>query len=243
MLRKLIALSCLLALPAFAQDALPWLSVMDVEAVELAISVVSSNHNAGATAPSTWTTTGANIGEDASDRQIVLCVTWRTAYGGVYLDTVTVGGKTATELILHAYGPSPAFYCGVYLVGGLSGETADIALSGSQESQWMNWVAYRLTGAATNASDTAGQDGATSTNITVAAGGVIVGCGGSASTGPSATMTGIDEDYDVLTDANDDTASTGHHISESGEVDRTVRINMGSATYDSAAFVAIDPAE
>lgn len=191
-----------------------------------------------------WTSSAVSLGSADADRKIVACVSYRSSETGKSLDVMTIGGVSAT--LLHDQEVSSGsnyFYSSVWIASVPTGATGDVVISpdGSAYLHWVNFYLYRLVGAESTASATAQHSGSGSTTITVAAGGVIIGSGASALTGGSTTPTGLDEDYDVNTDLNDDTAAAGSHESASGESNRTVRLDMGSATYDSAAFVAIDP--
>jgi len=241
----LIALAFALALPCLAQDGAAWLAVMEAAGGVggIDISLVSSNAVAPADmdmiGTNGWLTVDANLGDPADDRLIVLCIMRRTI---AISDYVEIGGVIASNIVSSSSGE--LCLSEIYVANVPNGTTGNILISLASPVKWMNFVAYRVTGASSTPSDTASHGGA-STTINVASGGVIIGNGASATTGPAATMTGITEDYDVLTapSVNDDVAAAGSYQAVEGETDRTVRINMGNATYDVATFIALEPSE
>jgi hypothetical protein len=187
--------------------------------------------------------TGKAIGAADADRKIALAVAFRSSNTAVDLDVCTVGGVSLTRLVnKETASGGNSFYSQVWIGSVPAGTTATVSISPDATiTGWLNWNLYRLVGSSDTAHAIATHGPSAGATIDVEAGGVILGAGGSATTGPSATMTGLIEDYDVLTDANDDTAAAGSHESASGETGRSVRIDMSSATFDSAAFASLSP--
>jgi hypothetical protein len=187
--------------------------------------------------------TAKALGAADANRKIALCIAFRSTNVGVSLDVCTVGGVSLTRLINKETASSGnSIYSQIWIGSVPTGTTATVSISPDATiTSWLNWNLYRLVDSSSTAYATATHDGTGGTTINVEAGGVILGAGGSVTAGPAATMTGLTENYDVLTDFNSDVAAAGSHESASGETNRSVRINMGDATYDSAAFAALSP--
>lgn len=238
----------ILILTAAAALASPWHALIARKKANagggsegLSAALLDSAQVGATSAASTWTISNVDFGAAATDRVIVVCAGVRSVSSFAF-DVATIGGVNVQgSELASVYNGASVNYFHSYVFAAVvpTGTTGTIELSGTQNMSWGDVSVYRLTGYSSTPYDTAVHE-QLSTTIDVSTNGFLVGCGASAPTGPNATMTGLSEDRDVLTAANDDVFASGSFTATTPESGRTIRINLGDGTYDAAAFASFE---
>tara|TARA_R110002020_G_scaffold467684_1_gene691461 strand:+ start:358 stop:1017 length:660 start_codon:yes stop_codon:yes gene_type:complete len=149
-----------------------------------------------------YTFSGVALGTAATNRHIVIAA---TTAGGSAADasSVTVGGVSAS-LVVRASG-SDHTRAELWIASVPSGTTGDVVITWSGTKDRCGYAAWAMYGASASASDTATDSDTTpSFTIDVPANGYLIAGAGfnGPSSVPTATWTGVTEDYDETTKPN-----------------------------------------
>ena len=161
-----------------------------------------------ATNQQNYTFTNHAIGAAASDRLVVVVITWEVNSGGtINLSSVSIGGNAATIIRQDEAPTSRRAHSAIAALAVASGSTATIAVglsaTNANSCAVHVYALYGLTSTTPFANNGNGVQTAASvsTTLDIPAGGVAV-AGSShngAATGEDATVTGLDEDVDMQT--------------------------------------------
>lgn len=175
------------------------------------------------------TRTAEPIGVAASDRYVVVAVTWRVT---ATLNSATIGGATATIHQQHSASNEGSAIISLLVP---SGTTATIVLNFSTGVYRVTTHVYNINSLVSNANfDAATATGVDpSVNINVDAGGVIiaVACWGSATVGT--TWTGVTERYDALNNGSEGT-TTGNLDYAAPVTAQQVKANFVAVTSETS---------
>jgi hypothetical protein len=201
------------------------------------VATVSSTSDA-----SSYTFSGADIGSAASDRIVLVVVSFRTTVSAA-ITGVTIGGNAATEVVgLLNLLTGAGGYVGIWARSVASGTTADIVVTTSANAVRCIVDVYRATGINATASAT-GTDTTTvyEASLNVAAGGVAMGAvqtGGSRGLSWSGLTERVDAVYESSMTAS---SASGEFATAQSPLSISATLS-GTESVASAVFAAFDPA-
>lgn len=173
--------------------------------IEFLQSAVSSTDSAE------YTFANQDIGAADAGRYILVGVTTRSSGTTNTINSVTIGGVTATEVQLQRTITTVVNMAGLYIANVPTGTTGDVVVTfaaGTQRCGIGMWRATDLASAVPTDSGKSGADAPTY-DIDVDAGGFAVGVAYGADNSGATTWTGITEDYDEASEGTH--RNTGAH--------------------------------
>lgn len=148
-----------------------------------------------------FTFSNKSLGVAATDRKIIVGIYGFDSNAGGTIDSVTVAGNTATEIVSVSDTPSDHSLAAIYIADVPTGSTGDVVVTFSENFFDCGITVYRMTGATSStAHDTATDSGATaslSATIDIPANGAAVAFTGFSLLIGSAMWSGLTEDTDV----------------------------------------------
>ncbi len=198
-------------------------------------SVTYVNNYTSGTDTNTYTFSGCNIGTANADRTVVITVGARRSGTPSTVNSVTVGGNSATELVQVSSGATNSCVAAIYAIDVPSGTTADVVVTLASTMLRCGIGVYDCTGISTTANDTATATSASgSGTVTATADGAVIGVAMSGSS-TAFTWSGITENYDVQVGAETARASGASlEVSAAGDVS----ISWTGPTLDPASAYA-----
>jgi hypothetical protein len=144
----------------------------------------------------TYTFSSQNLGSAAADRYIVVCIQSRRASGTPTVNSVSVGGVSAT--IVNQVGNTGSV-AAIAIAAVPSGTSGDVVVTFDSGMLRCAVELYRVTGIGSAAAHDSGVSTAAppSRNMAIPAGGLAVGCAAFSQASGSATWSGLTEDYDT----------------------------------------------
>jgi len=177
--------------------------VMPAPLVPVTVTYVGDTHDAAAA--TAYTFSGASLGAAAGNRAVVVVSGGAGAAGSETINTITVGGESATKIVAGGDGNAAGYPLGLFYVAKPAGTTGDIVVTFSGGMSECGIAVYAVYGAAVPATDTATDEewgaGKSVSVIDCPAEGVIIGGDYHTGTAGSTTWVGITEDYDDTVDA------------------------------------------
>lgn len=194
----------------------------------------------------TYTFSSLTFGTAAADRYIVACFTTRGGGSNADIDSVTIGGVTATEVI-NATALQATVWNGtaIFIAAVPSGTSGDVVVTYNVSTLRCGCSLYRLTGlgsatAHDTASDTTFSGGELTDTIDVPAGGIVIAASGQDSgTTPGYTWTGVTEEYDEAVEANFDHSGgieTGLAVETGRTITAAIAGSPAAQTMAAASF-------
>lgn len=177
-----------------------------------------------------------SFGAAASNRYLIACATTRGSATSATVDTLTIGGVTATQVVEATVNNSGAYNgVAIYIAAVPTGTSGDVVVTYNNSQLRGGCGLYRVTGlSSSTAHDTASDNGASSPlsdTINVLAGGFVIGV----ATGEAATTwAGVTETYDEVTEGSL-RHSGGLDSGLASETGRTVSATIASFPYCMAA--------
>lgn len=160
---------------------------------------------------------------------------------GASVDTVTVGGQSATQVAELVHGADTVV--ALFIATGVTGSTGDVVVTLSSGSQSCGVVVWSAKGLNTTASATAtdGADHSTddtaSASLSIPANGFAVGIMGGGSANQTYTWTNLTEDVDEVIETNQNT-QTGAHDNDAGGTTPTISCQATATTGNKAMALA-----
>lgn len=183
------------------------------------------------TGGSSRTFTAVDIGDEASDRVVVVCTHTAMSAGSCSVSSVTIGGVSAT--VVSGTNPTSGFNTSIWWAEVPTGATADIAVVWSASSNCGYIETYRITGL-TSSTPLDGDSVVTTPDLTLTTqdGGVAI-FAATRATAAAFTWTDAIEDNDVVMDtAYQETCA---HISGTANGTDTASVNNTGAYRFSGA--------
>jgi hypothetical protein len=179
---------------------------------------------------SSYTFTGVNLGQEASDRTIIVAAIARNVAD---ITGVSVGGTPLTERAVSIYGSTTVFAIWSEVIP--AGTSASVVVQCSDGGDRAAIFVYSATGLQ---SQTPTATGGTGTNgqtvsLPVEADGFIIGA--AYAHGSSASWTGLDEDADISVETQ--RASSAHREFTTAQSSHSMSVSINSNAY-SAVFAA-----
>lgn len=191
----------------------------------------------------TYTFSSQNLGTAASDRCIVVTIGTRdTGATTKTIDSVTIGGVSATIVIQKQYAVTNSTVSGIAIAAVPTGTTGDVVITMSEAMLRMATSIYRVDGVdCTVSTDAEGSIvSGPSASLYVPAGGVAVGTGAFSSAGSTVTWSGLTEDTDTMIESLMlFTSASGAFATEQNPLSTSI---TESATEEAATFVSWGPA-
>lgn len=182
-----------------------------------------------------YTFSSQNLGAAAADRYIICVVTAKTHYSGKVIDSVTIGGVSATIVVQQ----TKSYYVSAIVIAAVpSGATGDVVVTASGSMDRGGIGLYRVTSlTSATAEDNGGSDVADPTyDIDVTAGGIIV-AGGITSNATTVSFVGVTEDYDTQVESGN-TLVGGSDTFIAKQTNLTVTLDFASPGDSSGVFAS-----
>ena len=181
----------------------------------------------------TYTFSSLSLGTVATDRHIVIAGAARSSVART-LDSITVGGVTATQNALRDTSNSKAF---LYIAAVPTGSTGDVVVSFSGGMLRCGVGLYRLDDLVSATAHDSGTSSAdpTTFDLDIPVNGAAIGVSANFASGGTASWTGVTEDFDVDMEPTDNRFSAGHVDLPVGETDRTIECDWTTSSVP--AFV------
>tara|TARA_R110000787_G_scaffold165106_1_gene278178 strand:+ start:386 stop:1048 length:663 start_codon:yes stop_codon:yes gene_type:complete len=177
--------------------------VMPAPLVPVTVTYVGDTHDAAAA--TAYTFSGASLGAAAGNRAVVVVSGGAGAAGSETINTITVGGESATKIVAGGDGNAAGYPMGIFYVVKPTGATGDIVVTFSGGMSECGIGVYAVYGADATATDTATDEewgaGQSVALIDCPENGAIIGGVYHTGTGGAVTWVGITEDYDDTVDA------------------------------------------
>jgi len=195
----------------------------------------------------TYTFTSQAIGTQSNDRFIAVCVELTGGITTATLDSVTVGGVSATRRVAGSAsgGFKEIWTTPTVANSGPTGTTANIVVSATSSPVCLNCAieVYAITGASSvvptaTASDTAAP---LSQSINVPANGLCIGGARGVGTPGNATWTGLTKDADNAVDAGVSHSTSASAEFTTAQVGLTVACSFAAGTATGMAVAAWGP--
>lgn len=212
-----------------------------------ALEIALTDSAVDATDLTTYTFSGRNIGVPGSiNRQVVVGVSSNHASGGKTIDSVTIGGVTATQLALATSGDSAqTTHASLWSANIPNGTTATIVVTWTTAMTRCGIDVYRVANAKTTAYDTATDititSNAESASISQIAGGAAIGLFATSSgTLRTTAWTNMTEQTDRELESQKAASSAMATASSTGAVTVTATAN-GAIDAAALAIVSFQP--
>jgi len=165
-------------------------------------AIALTDNEVDATNQTIYTFSAKSIGAASVNRRIIVCVIMADGDAGSTVDTVTVGGISATAIVQADGGSGNTRRSEIWLATVPTGTTADIVVTNNEAVLGVNIAVYRAIGCAATATDTQTDITATanavSATLNIPVDGVSVGnvVWGSTGATRTTTWTNMTEDVD-----------------------------------------------
>lgn len=189
----------------------------------MAVAITAQSSGTSLSLSSSISFTGQAIGAAATDRLVVVGVAFYSDFSAA-IETLTIGGISATKLATHAIGGALQSTIWAALVP--TGTTATLVFGsqGSDVVQGLVWEAYSVTGANTSSPSSAsitqtGSNGSVFATLALPTNGGIIGV--AITNGSVTTWTNLTRDLNITTLASTEKATVASTITQGGSVTMT----------------------
>lgn len=155
-----------------------------------------------------YTFSSQSLGTADADRYIIVGIVSRDTGQSTTLDSVTIGGVSATIVVNHRNldGGGNTSFAAIAVANVPTGTTGDVVVTFSQETLRCGIGMWRTVGIDTTPTDTGGSSADDpTTSLDVSAGGIAVGIAMASNGTSTTTWAGLTEDWDDSTDVESTT--------------------------------------
>jgi hypothetical protein len=188
----------------------------------------------------TYTFSTKSLGSAAADRKIIVGVSAGGSSSGVTLNSVTVGGISATQIVATTDGENMAQ---IWVASVPTGATGNVVLTFSTDKGRCGIGLWAMYGASSTATDTGfATANPSSDTLNISAGGVAVGVYSlSQSTDRTTTWTNLTEDYDAVVESGGGTHSGASASFASAQTGLTITGTPNNTTTEECFVIASFP--